>query len=130
MPGNRVLSAGVTVGVAVDLDARKIFFATDGQWDEVPAFSEEDRSFHHQIWRIIMDYHGLWRYIEVFRHFLLLVVLLLDLLVPAEKVRAVASRTSHWAWLCTLQCLSRAGHHFALATWPRSFTLMIIDECN
>ncbi|CAL1172548.1 unnamed protein product [Cladocopium goreaui] len=40
--GNRVLSAGVTVGVAVDLDARKIFFATDGQWDEVPAFSEED----------------------------------------------------------------------------------------
>lgn len=31
------------------------------------------------------DYHGLWKYIEVFRHFLLLVVLLLGLLVPAEK---------------------------------------------
>ena len=40
--GTRVLSAGVTVGVAVDLDVRKIFFASNGQWDEVPAFSEED----------------------------------------------------------------------------------------
>lgn len=40
--GNRVLNAGVTVGVAVDLDARKMFFATDGQWDEIPAFGEED----------------------------------------------------------------------------------------
>ena len=37
-----MLSAGVTVGVAVDLDARQIFFASDGQWDEGPAFGEEE----------------------------------------------------------------------------------------
>ena len=40
--GGRVLKAGVAVGVAVDLDARKIFFASDGNWDESPAFDEED----------------------------------------------------------------------------------------
>lgn len=40
--GARVLKAGVAVGVAVDLDARKIFFASDGNWDESPAFDEED----------------------------------------------------------------------------------------
>lgn len=37
-----MLSSEVIVGVAVDLDARQIFFATDGKWDEVPAFGEEE----------------------------------------------------------------------------------------
>ena len=64
-----MLSAGVTVGVAVDLDARKIFFATDGRWDEVPAFSEEDRSFHHQNPSNMEDYHGLSWIMEVYRGF-------------------------------------------------------------
>ncbi|CAJ1386191.1 unnamed protein product [Effrenium voratum] len=39
---DKMLKSEVVVGVAVDLDNRQMFFATDGQWDEEPTFQGEE----------------------------------------------------------------------------------------
>mmetsp|Transcript_43574 Transcript_43574/g.78686 ORF Transcript_43574/g.78686 Transcript_43574/m.78686 type:complete len:1451 (+) Transcript_43574:74-4426(+) len=38
---NKILKNDVVIGVAVDLDKQQIWFASDGEWDESPAFGED-----------------------------------------------------------------------------------------
>lgn len=48
-----MLKSEVVVGVAVDLDNRQMFFATDGQWDEEPTFQGEE--LRGRIWHRVVS---------------------------------------------------------------------------